>query len=231
MALGPLWIVLKPFITMVVLSLVFGSLAKVPSDGIPYPLFSYAALLPWTMFSVSVSKSATSLVSNMSVISKVYFPRLVVPLSTSLVGLVDFAFSFLVLLAMMVFYGYAPDWRIVYLPAFLLLALASSLAIGLSLATLAVKFRDVSFAVDHVMQVAMYLTPVAYPSSMVPEKLRFIYQLNPMAVVVDGFRWSLLGKGEPPGLPALISVAMVLLLLLIGAFYFRRSERTVVDML
>ncbi|MFZ5587061.1 MAG: ABC transporter permease [Thermodesulfobacteriota bacterium] len=231
MALGPLWIVLKPFLTMVVLTLVFGRLAKVPSDGIPYPLFSYAALLPWTMFAVSVSKSATSLVANMSVISKVYFPRLAVPLSTTCVGLVDFAFSFVILLAMMAFYGYPPDWRVVFVPAFLFMALCTSLAIGLCLATLAVKFRDVSFAVDHVLQVAMYLTPVAYPSSMVPEHLRWIYQLNPMAVVIDGFRWALLGVGQPPGWPAAVSAGMVALLLMVGAAFFRRTERNVVDML
>lgn len=231
MALGPLWIVLKPFLTMVVLTLVFGRLAKVPSDGLPYPLFSYSALLPWTMFAVSVSKSATSLVANMSVISKVYFPRLIVPLSSTFVGLVDFCFSFLILLAMMAFYGVTPGWHVVYLPVFLGMALCTSLAIGLCLATLAVKYRDVSFAVDHVMQVAMYLTPVAYPSSMVPEHLRWIYQLNPMAVVIDGFRWALLGIGQAPGWPAAVSAGGVLLLLIIGASTFRRTERNVVDML
>ncbi|MFH1058074.1 MAG: ABC transporter permease [Pseudomonadota bacterium] len=231
MALGPLWIVLKPFLTMVVLTLVFGRLAKVPSDGVPYPLFSYSALLPWTMFAVSVSKAATSLVANMSVISKVYFPRLIVPLSSTFVGLVDFCFSFVILLAMMAFYGVMPGWHVVYLPVFLGMALCTSLAIGLCLATLAVKYRDVSFAVDHVLQVAMYLTPVAYPSSMVPEHLRWIYQLNPMAVVIEGFRWALLGIGQAPGWPAAVSAAGVLLLLIIGASTFRRTERNVVDML
>lgn len=231
MALGPLWIVLKPFLTMVVLTLVFGRLAKVPSDGVPYPLFSYSALLPWTMFAVSVSKSATSLVANMSVISKVYFPRLIVPLSSTFVGLVDFCFSFVILLAMMAFYGVMPGWHVVYLPVFLGMALCTSLAIGLCLATLAVKYRDVSFAVDHVLQVAMYLTPVAYPSSMVPEHLRWLYQLNPMAVVIDGFRWALLGIGQAPGWPAAVSAAGVVLLLIVGASTFRRTERNVVDML
>ena len=231
MALGPLWIILKPFITMVVLSLIFGKLAKLPSDGLPYPIFSYTALLPWTMFTVAVSKSSTSLVTHMGVISKVYFPRLVVPLASASAGLVDFFMSFLILLGMMAAYGFYPTWKIVLLPAYLTLALASALALGLCLATLAVKFRDVSFAVDHLLQVAMYATPVVYPSSMIPEPWRSLYLLNPMAVVIEGFRWSLLGQGQPFAWPAYVSCGMVAVLLVVGAFTFRRTERTVVDLL
>lgn len=231
MALGPLWIILKPFITMVVLSLVFGKLAKLPSDGLPYPVFSYTALLPWTMFTVAVSKSATSLVSNMGIISKVYFPRLVVPVSGACAGVVDFAMSFLILLAMMAAYGFYPTWRMLALPGFLALALAAALAAGLWLATLAVKFRDVSFAIDHLLQVAMYATPVVYPSSMVPEPYRSFYLLNPMAVVIEGFRWALLGEGQPFAWPAVVSCCLVVLLMISGAFVFRRTERNVVDLL
>ncbi len=231
MALGPLWIVLKPFITMVVMSVVFGRLAKLPSDGVPYPLFNYCALLPWTMFSVSVSKSATSLVSNMGVISKVYFPRLVVPLSSACAGLLDFCFSFLILLCMMLYFGYLPGWQVVFLPVYVLLALMASLALGLCLATAAVKFRDVGYAVDHLLQVAMYITPVVYPSSLVPEPWRQIYLLNPMAVVIEGFRWSLLGKGLAPGVSLYLSAGLVLITLFLGAHLFRRGERNVVDLL
>ncbi len=231
MALGPLWIVLKPFITMVVMSVVFGRLAKVPSDGLPYPLFNYAGLLPWTMFSIAVSKSSTSLVSNMSIISKVYFPRLVVPISTACAGLLDFCMSLIILVAMMVYYGHLPGWQAVFLPVYVLLAILTALALGLCLATVAVRYRDVGFAVDHLLQVAMYATPVVYPSSLVPETWRWLYLLNPMAVVIEGFRWSLLGKGLPPGPSLYLALGLVLLLLFLGAHHFVRSERTVVDLL
>jgi lipopolysaccharide transport system permease protein len=216
---------------MVVLSIVFGRLAKLPSDGLPYPLFSYSALLPWTLFTVSLSKSATSLVTNMSVISKVYFPRLAVPVSAVCAGMVDFFMSFLILLAMMFFYGYPPGWQAFWVLAYLLLGVLFALGLGLCLATLAVKFRDVSYAIDHLLQVAMYATPVVYPSSMIPEAWRWLYLLNPMAVVIEGMRWALLGKGLGPGREMLIAWGVVMFLLLAGAFLFRRSERNVVDML
>lgn len=231
MALGPLWIVLKPFITMVVLSIVFGKVAKLPSDGVPYPLFSYSALLPWTLFTVSLSKSATSLVTNMSVISKVYFPRLAVPVSAVCAGLVDFCMSFFILIAMMFFYGYLPAWQAFWVPLYLLLAVGFALGLGLCLATVAVKFRDVSYAIDHLLQVAMYATPVVYPSSMIPEQWRWIYLLNPMAVVIEGMRWALLGKGLGPGREMAIAGGVVLVLLVLGAYLFKRSERNVVDLL
>jgi len=231
MALGPLWIILKPLIVMVVLSLVFGKLAKMPSDGLPYPVFSYAALLPWTMFTVAVSKSAQSLVSNMSIISKVYFPRLIIPVASGCAGLVDFFMSFLILMGMILAYGFWPTWRIMALPAFIVLAMAAALAIGLWLATLAVKYRDVSFAIEHLLQVAMYATPVVYPASMVPQPYRDFYLLNPMAVVIEGFRWSLLGQGQPFGWPAAVSCSLVAVLLITGAYMFRRTERNVVDLL
>ena len=231
MALGPLWIILKPFVTMVVFSIIFGKLARLPSDGLPYPLFAYAAILPWQMFSVDVSKSASSLVSNMGIISKVYFPRLVVPASGACAGLLDFFMSFLILLGMMFYYGYYPGWYMFFLPLFILLALATALCVGLWLATLSVKFRDVGFGVEHLLQVWMYLSPVVYPASMVPEPWRTFYLLNPMAVVIEGFRWSLLGKQPPPLDISLMVTAGVLILLFLGAHVFRRTERTIVDLL
>lgn len=231
MALGPTWIILKPFVTMVVLSLVFGKLAKLPSDGVPYPLFSYSALLPWTLFTVSLSKSASSLVSNMGIISKVYFPRIVVPISTACAGLVDFFMSFLILIGMMVYFGYLPDFKLLILPMYLALAVLTAMGVGLWLATLAVKFRDVAYAVEHLLQVAMYLTPVVYPASMVPEAWRGLYMLNPMAQVVEGFRWALVGAGQAPDLNTLIVWGIVLVLLFSGAHLFRRTERTVVDLM
>ncbi|MGD8562729.1 MAG: ABC transporter permease, partial [Desulfarculaceae bacterium] len=231
MALGPLWIILKPFVTMVVFSIIFGRLAKLPSDGIPYPLFAYSGLLPWQLFAVATGKSAASLVTNMGVISKVYFPRLVVPLATACSGLVDFCMSFLILVGMMLFYGVYPGWNLVFLPAFLVLATAAALAVGLCLATLAVKFRDVSFGVEHALQVVMYLTPVVYASSLIPETWRTIYRLNPMTVVIEGFRWSLLGQGQPPDIISAASAGLVLVLLFIGAHLFRRTERNIVDLM
>lgn len=231
MALGPMWVVIKPFLTMVVMSLVFGKLAKLPSDGLPYPLFAFAALLPWQLFSVSVSKSATSLVANMSVISKVYFPRLTIPLSAALTGLVDFCMSLVVLAGMMAWYGVVPTWNILYLPAFLLLAVLTALGVGTCLATVAVRFRDVGYAVDHVLQIAMYLTPVVYPTSLVPEQWRFLYQLNPMVAAIDGCRWALLNTRQAPELASALAGLITLALLLFGVYYFRRTERTIVDLL
>jgi lipopolysaccharide transport system permease protein len=231
MALGPTWIIIKPFITMVVLSLVFGTLAKLPSDGVPYPLFSYTGILPWTLFAVSLSKSSTSLVTNMGVISKVYFPRLVVPVSNACAGLVDFFMSFLILVGMMLFYGYMPGTKMLLLPLYLALAVTSALAVGLWLATLAVKFRDVAYGVEHMLQVVMYLTPVVYPASMVPEKWRTLYLLNPMAQVVEGFRWAMLGAGQPPDMVTLAVCGIVLVLLASGAQVFCRTERTIVDLM
>ena len=230
MALGPLWIILKPFVTMVVMSLVFGKLAKIPSDGLPYPIFNFTALLPWQLFAVSLSKSSTSLVTSMGVISKVYFPRLTMPISSAASGLVDFVMAFLILIGMMIYYGIVPDWRVLYLPFFILLALTASLGIGMCLATLAVKYRDVKFGVEHALQVWIYASPVVYPASMVPEALRDLYMLNPMAWVIEGFRWCLLGKGQPPDWTLVVTSGLSLMLFVIGAYTFRRTERTIVDL-
>jgi lipopolysaccharide transport system permease protein len=230
-ALGPLWIILQPLFNMVIFSLIFGYVAKLPSDGIPYPIFTYTALLPWTYFSTSAQGAVNSLVGQMGVISKVYFPRLVVPLAAIIGGLINFVISFVILLGMMVFYGIAPRWAILTLPFYLLLAMATALTVGLWNATLAVRFRDVQDISSYILRVWMYATPVAYSASLIPERWQLLYQLNPMYWVVEGFRWALLGTGQPPQPLMLVPTGFVLLLLIIGAFVFRRTERTIVDLL
>lgn len=230
-ALGPLWVLIQPLVAMVVFSVVFGNLAKIPSDGLPYPIFAYTALIPWLFFSASTNKITTSLVVNLPLISKVYFPRLIVPGAACISGLVDFLMSFVVLVGMMFFYGIIPGAKMLLIPAYLLLAMATALAVGLWLACLAVKFRDVAFAVSYFLQVWMYASPVVYPASLMPEKWRVIYYLNPMAQVIDGFRWALLGAPRPPDISLVITTAVVLIGLVSGAYYFRYTERSIVDMI
>jgi lipopolysaccharide transport system permease protein len=230
MALGPLWIILIPLVNMVIFSLIFGKLAKLPSDELPYPIFTYTALLPWTYFSNAASGSVGSLLRSMSLISKVYFPRLIVPISAVLSGLVDLAISFLVLLGMMAYYGFTPSLAVLLLPLYVLLAAATALSVGLWNTNLAVRFRDLQFAATYGLQVWMYATPVAYSASLIPERWRILYQLNPMYWVVEGFRWSLLGKGQAPQFLMLVPVGFVILLLISGSFVFRRTERTIVDL-
>ncbi|MEI9479289.1 MAG: ABC transporter permease [Deltaproteobacteria bacterium] len=227
--LGVAWAVLQPFLTMVVFSIFFGSLAKVPSDGAPYPIFSYVALLPWQLFAYSLQNAGNSLVGSQNLITKVYFPRLVIPISAVLSGLVDFAIAFLLLIGMMFYYGIPLRWTILTLPLFILLALATSLAAGLWLSALNVKYRDVRYVIPFLTQFWLFLTPVAYPSSMVPEAIRPFYGLNPMAGVVEGFRWALLGTTGGAGALMVVSVIVVLVLLVGGFYYFRRFERTFAD--
>jgi lipopolysaccharide transport system permease protein len=231
MALGPLWIIIQPLVNMIVFSVIFGTLAKLPSDGLPYPIFTYTALLPWGYFSNATKGSSGSLVSQMGVISKVYFPRLVVPISAVISGLVDLAISFVILLGMMAFYGFTPSWAILTLPFYILLATSMALGVGLWSATLAVRFRDLQFAITQGLRVWMYATPVAYTASLVPERWLWLYQLNPLYWVIEGFRWALLGAGQPPQLQMLAPIGFVILLLISGAFVFRRTERTIVDLL
>jgi lipopolysaccharide transport system permease protein len=230
-ALGLSWLLLRPVINVAMLSLTFGLLVKVPSNGIPYPLFSLAAVLPWGYFSSSVNRSAGSLVNNMSIISKVYFPRIILPLGTVISGLVDLGASFLILLVMLFIYGMPLRVEMFWLPLFIAVVLALSLAAGLWLATLSVKYRDVAFAVTFLLQAYMYASPVIYPVNMVPERFVFWYKLNPMVGVIEGFRWAILGSGQPPDITFLISAGIVLVLLIQGAFIFRRTERTIVDLL
>jgi lipopolysaccharide transport system permease protein len=227
--LGAAWAVIQPFMTMVVFSVFFGRLAKVPSDGVPYPVFAFAALLPWQLFAFALTESSNSLVGSQNLITKVYFPRLVIPLSSVLAGLVDFAISFLVLLGLMLYYGIRPTAAVAWLPLFVLLALATALSVGLWLSALNVKYRDVRYTIPFLTQFWLFVTPVAYPSSMIPQRWRALYGLNPMAGVVEGFRWALLGKSGGPGLLLWVSVAAVLTLLTGGLFYFRRMESTFAD--
>jgi lipopolysaccharide transport system permease protein len=229
-ALGVMWAIVQPLLTMVVFSLFFGRLAKVPSDGIPYPLFSLTALVPWTLFAYGLSQSAESLVASRSLITKVYFPRLAIPIATVVSGLVDFALSFLVLLAMIVWYGVAPTVHVLWLPVFLLLAVCTSLGVGLWLSALNVQYRDVRYVVPFLTQLWLFATPIAYPASLLREPWRTVYGLNPMVGVVEGFRWALLGTANAPGAVVFISALVALALLIGGAFYFRRMERTFADM-
>ena len=227
--LGAAWAIIQPFFMMVVFSLFFGYLAKVPSDGIPYPIFAYCALLPWQLFAHALTESSNSLVANERLITKVYFPRLVVPISAVLGGLLDFAIAFVILLLMMAYYGVRPTWAIVTLPAFLLLAMLTALGVGLWLSALNVKYRDVRYTITFLIQFWLFATPVAYSSSIVPARWRALYGLNPMAGVVEGFRWALLGKSEGPGALLAVSVAVVILLLIGGLYYFRRMEAEFAD--
>jgi homopolymeric O-antigen transport system permease protein len=228
-ALGAAWAIIQPLFMMLVFSLFFGRLAKIPSDGIPYPIFTFCALLPWQLFAHALTESSNSLVANERLITKVYFPRLVVPIAAVLGGLVDFAVAFAILLVMMFYYGIVPSWAIVALPGFLLLAVMTALGVGLWLSALNVKYRDVRYTINFLIQFWLFATPVAYPSSIVPQKWRALYGLNPMAGVVEGFRWALLGKQEAPGTMLWVSVAVVILILIGGLCYFRRMEQQFAD--
>jgi lipopolysaccharide transport system permease protein len=227
--LGAAWAVIQPFFTMVVFSIFFGKLARVPSDGIPYPIFSYAALVPWTFFANALSQSSNSLVASANLIRKVYFPRLVVPLSSVISGVVDFALAFVVLLGMMLFYGMFPTVHVVWLPLLLLLALATALGVGLWLSALNVRFRDVRYTVPFLTQFWLFATPIAYPSSLLSEPWRTLYGVNPMVGVVEGFRWALLGTETAPGPIIAVSSLVTAGLLVGGAFYFRRMEKSFAD--
>ncbi len=227
--LGAAWAIIQPFLTMVVFSLFFGKLAKVPSDGIPYPIFSYAALVPWTFFAQGLSQASNSLVGSANMIKKIYFPRLAVPIATVLAGVVDFILAFGVLLLMMLYYGIVPTLNVLWLPLFFLLALITSLGVSLWLSTMNVQFRDVRYTVPFITQFWLFATPIAYPSSLLSEPWRTLYGLNPMAGVVEGFRWALLGTGTTSGPIIFVSSAVALILLVSGAYYFRRMEKTFAD--
>ena len=228
-ALGAAWAIIQPLFMMLVFSLFFGRLAKVPSDGIPYPIFTFCALLPWQLFAHALTESSNSLVGNQNLITKVYFPRLVVPIAAVLGGLVDFAVAFAILLVLMFYYGIVPTWAIITLPGFVLLAVMTALGVGLWLSALNVKYRDVRYTITFLVQFWLFATPVAYPSSIVPQKWRALYGLNPMAGVVEGFRWALLGKTKAPGAMLWVSVAVVIVILIGGLYYFRRMEQEFAD--
>jgi len=228
--LGIGWAILQPLLTMVIFSVIFGQLAKLPSDGIPYPIFTFTALLPWQLFAFALTNSSNSLVGSQSLVSKVYFPRLVIPIASVLPGLVDFAFSFLILLVMMVYYHIPMNARMLTLPLFLALALASALAVGLWLSALNVEYRDIRYVVPFLTLFWQYLTPVAYSASLIPEKWRLLYGLNPMTGVVEGFRWALLGNGHINGL-IWVSLTIIIVLLVSGLAYFKRMEATFADVI
>lgn len=228
--IGLAWAVLQPVTTMIVFSLFFGQLAKIPSDGVPYPIFSYAALVPWGFFAAGLGGASNSLVGTANLIKKIYFPRLIIPISTVVGGLVDFGVAFGVLLVLMVAFGIAPTVNIIWLPVFLLLALITSLGIGLWLSAMNVQFRDIRYVVPFLSQIWLFATPIAYPSSLIKnDLLRTIYGINPMTGVVEGFRWALLGTDTAPGPMIIVSTMMALILLISGAFYFRRMEKSFAD--
>lgn len=227
--IGVAWAIIQPFFTMVVFSIFFGKLARIPSDGIPYPIFSYAALVPWTFFANGLNDSANSLVSNANLIKKVYFPRIIVPFSSIVSGGVDFLLAFLLLIGMMFYYGIFPTVAIIWLPFLLLLALVTSLGVGLWLTALNVQFRDVRYAIPFLVQAWMFATPIAYPSSLLKEPWRTLYGINPMTGVVEGFRWALLGTNTAPGPIIFVSASVASALLVSGVFYFRRMERIFAD--
>jgi lipopolysaccharide transport system permease protein len=228
-ALGAAWAIIQPFFTMVVFSLFFGKLAGIPSDGVPYPLFCFAALVPWSLFSNGLNQSSNSLVGSSNLITKVYFPRLVIPLASVICGTLDFLISFIVLLGLMAFYGITPTMNVFWLPFLLMLAFVTALGVGMWLSALNVQFRDVRYVVPFLTQLWLFATPIAYPSSLLPGQWRTIYGLNPMVGVVEGFRWALLGTNTAPG-PVIIASSLAALAIFVGgAFYFRRMERTFAD--
>ncbi len=231
-AIGVAWALIQPFITMVVLAVFLGSLAKVPSDGVPYPLFVFAGLVPWAFFAHGLSQSATSLVASGQLIQKVYFPRLLVPTARILSGAPDVALSLLLLLCLCWYYGVHPNLvALLWIPVFLALALVTALAIGLWLSALNAQYRDIQHALPFMVQVWFFATPIAYPTSLLAERWRLLYGLNPMVGVVDGFRWALLGTANPLALAIIVSSGAALTLLLTGALFFRRMERTFADVL
>ena len=227
-ALGFAWAIIQPLFMMIIFTVIFGGFAKIPSDGVPYPLFSFAALLPWMLFSEGLTRSTMSMVANSNIMTKVYFPRLIMPISGILSPLVDFVVSLAILVVMMAYYGFVPTWNVIFLPFFVLLALATSLGVGLWLSALNVKYRDFQYTVPFLIQIWMYASPVVYPASMIPESIRYLYGLNPMVGVIEGFRWALLGT-DIPGSIILVSVVVVMVLLVSGMFYFRWMEQYYAD--
>lgn len=229
--LGAFWAVLQPLLTMVIFSLFFGRLAGVPSDGIPYPIFSYSALVPWTFFANGLLQASNTLVNNANMVKKIYFPRLTMPIASVLAGLVDFSLAFLVLLILMLYYRIFPTSNIIWLPFFLILALFTSLGAGFWLSAMNAQFRDIRYIVPFLIQAWLFITPIAYPSSLLSEPWKTLYGLNPMAGVVEGFRWTLLGTDTEPGLMTLVSTIAAVVMLVSGAYYFRRMEKTFADVI
>jgi len=229
--LGAAWAILQPVMTMVVFSIFFGKLAGVPSDDLPYPVFSFCGLLPWQLFAFALTQSSNSLVNNAHVLTKVYFPRLIIPFASVIVGLIDFIIAFVVLVGIMLYYNIIPGWALLTLPLFVVLTIAAALSVGLWLSALNVKYRDVRYTISFLTQFWLFVTPVAYSSSLVPPKWQAVYAINPMAGVVEGFRWALLGKSVPPTAMLIVSIAATVILLAGGLFYFARIEKTFPDII
>ncbi|MEQ9552989.1 MAG: ABC transporter permease [Coleofasciculus sp. G3-WIS-01] len=230
--IGIAWALIRPFLTMVVFTIVFGKLAKLPSEGVPYPILVFAAMLPWQFFSNSLSGCSNSLISNANLIAKVYFPRLIVPASAVIVSFVDFMISGIILLGLMAWYDFLPSWRILTLPFFTIIAFAASMGAGLWLAALNVKYRDFRYIVPFIVQFGLYISPVGFSSTIVPQEWRLVYSLNPMVGVIDGFRWAILGGDAKIYLPGfLLSLGLVFGVLVSGVWYFRKVERTFADVI
>ena len=231
-AIGITWALIRPFLTMIVFTVVFGQLAKLPDQGVPYPILVFAGMLPWQFFSNALGECSNSLVGNANLISKVYFPRLIVPTSAVIVSFVDFLISGMILLGLMAYYNFVPDWRILTLPVFILISFAASMGVGLWLAALTVQYRDFRFVVPFIIQFGLYISPVGFSSSIVPDQWRLLYSINPIVGVIDGFRWAILGGESKLYLPGFIlSVVLVLLSLWSGIWYFRKMERTFADVI
>ncbi len=231
-AIGMAWALIRPFLTMVVFTVVFGNIAKLPSEGVPYPILVFAGMLPWQFFATALAECSNSLISNANLISKVYFPRLIVPISAVIVSFVDFMVSGMILLGLMAWYNYVPTWRIVTLPLFIGIAFAASIGVGLWLAALNVEYRDFRYIVPFIVQFGLYISPVGFSSNIVPEQWRLLYSLNPMVGVIDGFRWAILGGESKLYLPGfMLSVGLVILFLVSGIWYFRKMERTFADVI
>lgn len=230
--IGIAWSLIRPLLTMLVFTLVFGRLAKLPSDGAPYPILVFAALLPWQFFANAFSEAGNSLISNANMISKVYFPRLVIPASAVIVSFIDFLISGIILAGLMIWYGFAPDWRILTLPLFIGMVFAAAMGAGLWIAALNVKYRDFRYIVPFVVQFGLYISPVGFSSNIVPEQWRLLYSINPMVGVIDGFRWAILGGNTQMYWPGFIlSLLLVLMILATGVLYFRKTEKTFADVI
>jgi lipopolysaccharide transport system permease protein len=230
--IGLAWSLIRPFLTMIVFTVIFGRLAKLPSEGVPYPILVYAAMLPWQFFSTSFSEASSSLISNSNMLTKIYFPRLIIPASTVIVNVIDFLISFIILVGLMIWYHFVPALTIFYLPLFLLLAFFTAMGAGLYVAALNVKYRDFKYIVPFVVQFGMYISPVGFSSNVVPEKWRLLYSLNPMVGVIDGFRWCILGGKSQIFLPGLmLSIGLIIFLLIFGIWYFRKMEKTFADII
>jgi lipopolysaccharide transport system permease protein len=231
-AIGLAWSIIRPFLTMIVLTVIFGRVAKLPSEGVPYPILVYAAMLPWQFFSTSFSDASNSLITNTNMLTKIYFPRLIIPASTVIVNVVDFLISFVILIGLMLWYHFVPPWQIVFLPFFLFLAFFTSMGAGLYIAALNVKYRDFKYIVPFVVQFGMYISPVGFTSNNIPERLKLLYSVNPMVGVIDGFRWCIIGGESHIYLPGmLLSIGLIIGLLIFGIWYFRKIEKTFADII